>query len=192
MLRALFLSIIGTVFLMSASGQDTTEYVRKEPPSEKKDTRPFKDRIWIGGGLGLNFGSITAIQIEPLVGYKVDKKGKFSVGTGLSYRYFSDNRYTPRIEYSAYGYRFFTRYRVIPQAYLHCEFLDLNAERYIGIGDVVQRIWIPHLLVGGGVSQPISEHSSFTLQALWEVLQDPNSVYRGQGPIISGGIGFGF
>lgn len=180
------------MLLLSASAQDTTEYVRKGPPPEKKDKRPFKDRLWFGGGLGLNFGSVTAIQLEPLVGYKVDQKGKFSVGTGLSYRYFSDNRYNPAIEYSAYGYRFFTRYRVIPQAYLHCEFLDLNAERYIGIGETVHRIWIPHLLVGGGVSQPIGEHSSFMLQVLWEVLQDPNSVYRGQGPIFSGGVGFGF
>lgn len=175
-----------------SSAQDTTAYVQQEPPVEKKDGRPFKDRIWFGGGLGLNFGSVTAIQIEPLVGYKIDQKGKFSVGTGVTYWYFSDNRYVPRVEYNAYGYRLFTRYRVIPQAYLHTEFLHMNAQRYISVVEGVQRIWVPHLLVGGGYVQPIGEHSSFALQILWEVLQDPHSVYYGQGPIISGGVGFGF
>ena len=180
------------IAFLPAWAQDTTEYVQHDTPKEKKDTRPLKDRIWFGGGLGLNFGNVTAIQLEPLVGYKVDRKGKFSVGTGLSYRYFSDNRYTPKYEYSAYGYRLFTRYRVIPQAYVHAEFLDLNAQPYLVIGDRSARIWIPHLLVGGGVSQPIGGQASFTMQVLWEVLQDPNSVYRGLGPVFSGGVGFGF
>ena len=174
------------------AAQDSTDYVQKGPLKEQGETRPFKDRIWFGGGLGLNFGSVTAIQIEPLVGYKIDQKGKFSVGTGFTYWYFSDNRWVPKIEYNAYGYRLFSRYRVIQQAYLHGEFLHMNAERYIGLREGVQRIWVPHMLVGGGYIQPIGARSSFTLQVLWEVMQDPNSVYYGQGPIISGGIGFGF
>jgi hypothetical protein len=185
------------IFLLLAMGctlntvaQDSTVYV--ESQKVKKDTRPLKDRLWFGGGLGLNFGNVTSIQIEPLVGYKVDKNGKFSVGTGLTYWYLSDNRFTPKVEQNAYGYRLFSRYRFIPQAFAHTEFLNLNAERFIGATSDVQRIWVPHLLVGGGYAQPISGSSVFTLQVLWEVLQDPNSVYRGQGPIISGGLGFGF
>lgn len=190
--RAWTLLLAIALFPLTVRAQDTTEYVRPAAATEKKDTRPFKDRIWFGGGLGLNFGSVTAIQIEPLVGYKVDKKNKLSVGTGITYWYFSDNRYTPRLEYDAYGYRLFSRYRVIPQAYLHAEFLHMNAERYLGFNEGVQRIWVPHVLVGGGYVQPIGAHSSFALQILWEVMQDPNSVYYGQGPIISGGVGFGF
>jgi hypothetical protein len=191
MKRSLLIALVLVTTAGTALAQDTTDYVQKEPPKEK-DSRPLKDRIWFGGGVGLNFGSVTAIQVEPMVGYKVDPKGKFSLGTGFTYWYFSDNRYVPRIEYNAYGYRLFARYRVIEQAYLHGEFLHMNAERYIGIGEGVQRIWVPHLLLGGGYRQPIGSNSSFTLQVLWEVLQDPQSVYFGQGPIISGGIGFGF
>jgi hypothetical protein len=192
MYRALLIILSIPLALASVWAQDTTEYVQKEPPKEKRDTRPLKDRIWFGGGLGLNFGSVTAIQIEPLVGYKVDQAGKFSVGTGITYWYFSDNRYTPSVEYNAYGYRLFTRYRFIEQAYLHTEFLNLNAERYDDVTDDIRRIWVPHLLVGGGYIQPIGEHSSFMVQVLFEVLQDPNSVYYGQGPIFSAGVGFGF
>jgi hypothetical protein len=192
MFRAPFVLFCHLLAFAPLWAQDTTEYVQKEPVKEKRDMRPLKDRIWFGGGLGLNFGSVTAIQIEPLVGYKVDQAGKFSVGTGLTYWYFRDNRYPPAIEYNAYGYRFFTRYRFIQQAYLHAEFLNLNAERYDDVTDALRRIWVPHLLVGGGYIQPIGERSSFTVQVLFEVLQDPNSVYYGQGPIFSAGVGFGF
>ena len=30
---------------------------------------PFKDRIFVGGNLGLTFGTITNIEIAPLIGY---------------------------------------------------------------------------------------------------------------------------
>ncbi|MBK9596846.1 MAG: hypothetical protein IPO60_00625 [Flavobacteriales bacterium] len=51
---------------------------------------------------------------------------------------------------------------------------------------------MPHLLLGAGYVQPIGGRSSFYLQVLFEVLQDPNSIYYGQGPILSGGVGIGF
>ncbi|HNK68827.1 MAG TPA: hypothetical protein PKH36_08910, partial [Flavobacteriales bacterium] len=146
---------------------------------------------WYGGGIGLNFGTVTSIQLEPMVGYKVDRKGKFSVGPGITWWYLNDGRYRPRYEFNAYGYRLFARYRAIPQAYLHTEFLHMNAQRYFG-NEGVRRIWVPHLLAGAGFAQSLGGRSAIYLQVLWELLQDPNSVYYGQGPIISGGVGLGF
>lgn len=157
-----------------------------------KDTRPFSERIWFGGGVGLSFGTVTAIQVDPLVGYKVDQDGKFSVGVGGSYWYYQDNRFTPSINYTGYGYRTFARYRFIPQLYAHTEFLHLNVERYDYTTDMVARIWVPHVLVGAGYVQQLAGRSSIYFQILFDVLQDPNSVYANQGPIISGGIGIGF
>lgn len=187
--------LLFTVLLLAAvagaHAQDTTEYVAKAP-KEKRDKRPMKDRLWFGGGLGLNFGTVTAIQVEPLVGYKVDQAGKFSVGTGLTYWYMRDNRFEPALSINAYGYRIFSRYRFIEQAYAHVEYLNLNAERYDLVTDQVRRLWVPHLLVGGGYVQQLGANSSLSMQVLWEVMQDPNSVYRGMGPIIGGGVGFGF
>jgi hypothetical protein len=186
----LLLSVLFTG--LYALAQDSTAYVG-DPPKERKDTRPLKDRLWFGGGLGLQFGTYTSIQASPMVGYKVDQDGKFSVGTGITYQYTSDKRYTPAYSYSLYGYRLFTRYRVIEQAYIHAEFLHMNAPYYVATLDSKARLWVPHLLLGGGVRQPIGGVSTLNLQILWEVLQDPNSVYRGTpGPIISGGVGFGF
>jgi hypothetical protein len=184
----LFLSLL-VAFAMRA--QDTTEYVTQAPVQEERFR--LKDRLWFGGGIGLNFGTVTAIQLDPLVGVHLDRNRKFSSGLGLSYWYYRDGRWNPPIEQNAYGYRVFSRYRVIEQAYLHAEFLHLNAERIIGTFEMrQQRIWVPHLLLGAGYVQPLGSGSSIYLQILFDVLQDPNSVYANQGPILSGGVGIGF
>lgn len=182
--------ILFSIFCMSLAvqAQDSTAYVQQE--AKAKETIPFKDRIWFGGGIGLSFGTVTAIQLDPIVGVYLDNKRKLSTGLGPSYAYFRDNRYD--YEQSNYGYRVFTRYRVIPQAYLHAEFLNMNTPPFYNSVEGIRRIWVPHLLLGAGYVQPIGDRSSFYLQVLFEVLQDPNSIYYGQGPILSGGVGFGF
>ncbi|HMC97294.1 MAG TPA: hypothetical protein VKG92_06575, partial [Flavobacteriales bacterium] len=68
----------------------------------------------------------------------------------------------------------------------------LNAQRYILLDNEIRRMWIPHVLIGGGYVQSLSARSSMYFQVLWEVLQDPNSIYLNQGPIISAGVGIGF
>lgn len=182
MLRSLTITVLLLTGLI-AQAQDA---------ATSRNAHDFADRLWFGGGIGLSFGTVTAIQLDPLVGYKVDEEGKFSVGLGGSYWYYQDNRYSPSVNFTGYGYRTFTRYRFIEQLYAHAEFLHLNVERYIGLTDQVSRIWVPHLLVGGGYRQPLGDNSSIYFQALFDVLQDPNSVYRNQGPIISAGVGIGF
>lgn len=189
MIRHLFILLSILFATLAAQAQDSTAYVSEKP--QKKPT-PFKDRIWFGGGVGLSFGTVTAIQLDPIVGVYLDNKRKLSTGVGPSYSYFRDNRYTPAYEQSNYGYRLFTRYRVIPQAYLHAEFLHENTQPFYNYDNHLGRIWVPHLLLGAGYVQPIGNRSSFYLQVLFEVLQDPNSIYYGQGPILSGGVGFGF
>jgi hypothetical protein len=183
------LSIIG-VFLGSSFPGMAQETTTNEP----KDTRPLSERIWFGGGVGLSFGTVTAIQLDPLVGYKVDPNGKLSFGLGGSYWYFRDNRFPTPYDFKAYGYRTFGRYRVIEQAYLHAEFLHMNVEanRFASFSEIKPRIWVPHLLLGAGYVQPLGARSSFFIQVLFDVLQDPNSIYFNQGPIFSGGVGIGF
>lgn len=88
----------------------------------------------------------------------------------------------------------FTRYRFIEQAFAHAEFLHMNVEgnRNPPFYDRPGRIWVPHLLVGGGYVQSLGGRGSIYLQVLFEVIQDPNSIYRAQGPIFGGGVGIGF
>lgn len=189
MSRTFALLLALPLWLAAHAQSDSTAYVQE---NQDEPEQAFKDRLWFGGGIGLSFGTYTAVQLDPLVGIYVDKGRKLSTGLGASYWYFRDSRYTPALEQSVYGYRLFSRYRVIEQAFLHAEFLHLNAERYSTLDQTVQRMWVPHLLVGAGYVQPLGGNASFYLQVLFEVLQDPNSLYLGQGPILSGGVGVGF
>jgi len=161
------------------------------PPKDKKDPRPLKDRLWFGGGVSLMFGTVTNLGVAPMVGYKVDQKGKLSTGIGLNYYYFKDSRYVPSYESSNYGWSLFSRYRVIPQAYLHAEFNSQNYEIYNPFGDDRRREWVPFLLVGGGYSQQLAGNSYMTVQILWDVIQDIRSPY-GSAPFFTAGFGVGF
>ena len=171
-----------------AAAQDTLDYAQPRKPETPK--RPLKDRLYFGGGLGLSFGTVTSINVEPFVGYKLDQAGKLSVGTGISYWYYKDNRYVPSYETNSYGYRFFSRYRVLQPVYLHAEYSSQNYEIFRFDGSVT-REWVPMLLLGGGYVSQVGNSSAFYVQVLWDVIQDVRSPYGGQ-PFISVGVGIGF
>ena len=183
----------------SLAQTDTTDYVtpRNEqapapPPTPPSPKTPIKDKIYFGGNLGLSFGTVTSIAIEPLIGWKWTPK--LSSGLVLSYWYFEDKRYTPSYKSSSYGYRLFTRYRVIPQAYLHVEWAQFfyddifdPEDLSFGPGNV------PYLFVGGGLSQPLGGNAHMFFQLLYEVIQDERSVYRSNNDIyMSVGVAAGF
>ncbi|HMQ77069.1 MAG TPA: hypothetical protein PKE21_13465 [Flavobacteriales bacterium] len=168
---------------------DTTATPRK-PTSEQP--RTLKDRIWFGGGLGLAFGSVTNIAVEPLVGYKITRNGKLSAGLGISYQYFRDNRFAPAFETSVYGGRLFTRYRIIEQLFAHVEYSQMNFELYDLYQDRFFRRWVPFLLIGGGYSAHLGGGTYLTATVLFDVIQDPFSPYAGGEPWIGAGVGFGF
>ena len=191
-MRSFLLSISVVILCLSAGAQYVPEdSLDTNTRTDRKDPRPLKDRIWFGGGIGLSFGTVTAIQVDPLIGYKVDQKGKFSVGLGGSYWYFNDKRFIDG-DFSAFGYRVFTRYRVIQPLYAHAEFLHMNLEGREPFALDRQRIWVPHLLLGAGYVQSLAGRSSIFIQVLFDVLQDPNSIYSNTGPIFMGGVGIGF
>ncbi len=181
--------LIATLAMVNAQAQQTAP---KAPVKQRRDTRPLADRIWFGGGVGLSFGTVTAIQLDPLVGYKVDTLGRFTAGIGASYWYLRDNRFVLDNTFEGYGYRPFLRYRFLEQAFAHAEFLHMNVDSFDPVEQRMERIWVPHLLVGGGYAQPLGERSSIYFQVLFDVLQDPKSIYADQGPILGGGVGVGF
>ena len=182
-MKRLILLALASVALHAVHAQD-----------QPRDPRPLADRVWFGGNIGLSFGTFTAVQLDPMIGYKVDQEGRFSLGVGGSYWYFRDNRFAVPYDFTAFGYRTFARYRFIEQAFAHVEFLHMNVEanRFGPLSEIRPRIWVPHLLVGGGYIQRMGGRSSLMVQVLFDVWQDPNSIYSGRGPIFGGGLGFGF
>jgi hypothetical protein len=194
-MKIFYLLLFFLVLSCGAFAQDTIVVTRERPHEykaarERSDKPPMVNRFYYGGYLNLTFGSYTALGIEPLVAYKINPR--LSFGTILTYEYVSDKTH-PGYTYSAsnYGASLFSRFRVIPQIYLHTEFSEMYYESY-KTGGYRSRYMVPFLFVGGGYSQQLSENTWFNTQILFDVIQNENSPYKNWVPFYSIGFGVGF
>ena len=183
----LFLSVMFWVHTSYAQVQfqDTTTAEETVVPKAKID----KSKLYYGGNVNLSIGNYTVIGATPLVGYKVSPQ--FSVGGQLAYEYVRDRRYSTDYETSNYGLSIFSRYRVVPQLYVHAEFSEMNYKLYNNLGGS-ERTWVPFLWLGGGFSQPISRNTWLNAQVLFDVINNENSPYKDWEPFYSIGFGVGF
>lgn len=153
---------------------------------------PFKDRLFVGGNFGLTFGTITNIEVAPIVGYNV--KPNWAVGVGARYSYYQDNFYSPPYKTNIYGGLVFTRYIVYKGLFLEGNFEANNFDvyKFDPVTELYypERDWIPSLLLGGGYAQPIGGNSAFFISILYDVLQNRYSPYYGV-PVIRAGFGIG-
>ena len=51
----------------------------------------FKERLFYGGNFWLQWGTVTFIDVSPVVGYRVNER--FSMGPGLVYNYYKERIY---------------------------------------------------------------------------------------------------
>ena len=165
---------------------------RSQPSGAAQAARPqpsFRERLFFGGNLGLNFGSLTFIMISPTVGYRINDK--LSAGIGPSYSYYSDNRDRNfKFETQTYGGRFFTQYRVHESIMLYSEYELLNMEVPDLFFTKLERRNVSSLFLGGGYMQPIGRNSALSLMLLYNVLETDFTVY--ENPIIRTGFMTGF
>ena len=147
----------------------------------------FKDRIFFGGNLGLQFGTITLIEISPLVGYKITDD--LSAGLGFTYQFYKDTRFDPDYSTNIIGGRVFARYYIYKDFFAHTEVEVLNYDAYFWTSNYKENITITNVLVGGGYSQWISQRASVNIMILWNLNEDINSLYSN--PIIRIGFNVG-
>ncbi|EAZ81246.1 hypothetical protein [Algoriphagus machipongonensis] len=133
------------------------------------DSIPFKDRLYFGGNFGMQFGTVTLLDISPLVGVMITPK--LSSGLGITYQYFNDKRYYGG-ESSSYGGRIFTRYNVLPNIFVHGEYERLNFDNYNLLTDEFERIWANSLFLGGGYFAPFGPRGGANFTFLYNVLHD--------------------
>ncbi len=144
--------------------------------------RQLSDKIFFGGGLGMQFGSVTAINISPIVGYTpVDNlyfglKGKYEY-----YKYSNYNTGT-----SIYGGSLFGMYSFFEAVAVYAEYEVLSLESLYfdplqmqGHGD---RFWLQSPLVGGGYIQSLGGRSKLMLMILWNLNETYGTYYSN--PII--------
>ncbi len=148
----------------------------------------IRDKIFTGGNIGLSFGTLTYIDISPLLGYKITPK--FSAGLGVTYIYYKDNIVPNNNSSSIYGGRTFARYLVLENVFAYSEYEVLNREIYDDVRRKERRVNVGSFFVGAGYQQRIGGNSFMNLMVLWNLNENPYSLYRN--PIIRGGVNIGF
>jgi len=184
MLKYIFIILLLFSSFSSISGQEKKE----EPP-------PLRERLFYGGYLGLQFGSITDIQIAPVIGLWV--RPRIAIAVGPEYRY---QKY-PAAYYgyddykvSIYGGKSYLQFVVVPDLntiiplgahtgiFLHLEDEMLSLPyAYINVSKS-GRFFVNTVLAGGGISQPLGQRSSVNFMVLWAL---NNSEYGFHGPLYS-------
>jgi hypothetical protein len=188
------ISVAAVVILMviacplMAQAPDSTSYDEKaDSPSAKGST--VAERLYFGGTIGFSFGNYTRFSVSPLVGYRLARM--WSIGGRVMYEYVKDKRYAVDFTSHNYGGSLFARFRPISQLYLHGEYVYMSYKWKSDIGES-DREWVPYLLLGGGIVQPISTRASAFVEVLVDVLRDEDSPYDDWEPWISVGVTAGF
>ncbi len=127
----------------------------------------LSERIYFGGGLGLNGGTDSYgnryfyVGLYPIIGYMVNNQ--FSVGTGISYQYYSYPDFDQ--SYSQYGISPFARYS-FGQVFLYSEYSLLNTPT---TSTSVRKNY-SRLLLGVGFTQPLGQRGALNVMGLYDVL----------------------
>ncbi|HNQ66903.1 MAG TPA: hypothetical protein PKN32_00880 [Bacteroidales bacterium] len=158
--------------LTSANAQ----YLENNPTTAK--------RIFFGGDVGLSFGSVTFISVNPIIGYRVSNR--LSMGTGINYTYANSSYYN--YEGSMYGGNVFASYTIIKNlgevlnAYqgsgilLYAEYSAINISNYYDFPGTSIK-WIGTPLAGFAFQTPIGKKSYMLIMVLYNFNECSMSPY---------------
>ncbi len=185
--RATLNSILGiTIFCFTLIPTFSLSQITNEKSNSKMDLR---SKLYFGGGFGLQFGSLTLVEISPLVGYKITPK--WSAGISPTYKYFKFKDYYSGNSYSStnvWGGSLFSRYDIFQNVFAHVEYESLFYNTKI-TGGFTEMLQYNSFLVGGGYQQPIGGNSGMYLLVLWNLNDTPDSPYNN--PVIRVGFNIG-
>ena len=176
--RALTIRLILAILLASVVST-YAQGRRDEPP-------PLRERIFVGGSFGLQFGSYTSIEINPVVGIWL--LPRLAVAAGPGYEYMKYQNVSTSI-YSARGYLQFAVLRDIDKFiplgihssivfHAEDELLNLDAAYWGSIARNEDRFFVNSVLIGGGLSQQLGRKGSFNILVLWVVTDSGYDLYN--------------
>lgn len=153
---------------------------------QAQDEDPFlpgsmsKNKFFVGGGLGLQLGTFTNINVSPIFGYHLTNH--LSFGAGFAYQYYREKFYSPPLVLNIWGGRAFANLYFIPEFYLHAEYeyLTYKSDLYNQF-HTIENIISENVLVGGGLKQMISDDDGFYLLLLYNINQ---TIYTPYNPLV--------
>lgn len=155
-------------------------------PTPKKS---FKERMFLGGGVILNFSSSGFIVgASPTVGYRITDRWDVGVGASVLYSRFGFQGL--RFDNLVYGGSTFTRYDILQGIFAQAEFQVVNTNAYNQLtGEDEGRKTVPLLYLGGGLRQSLGGNLYALIFLLYDVVDSPYSPY--QNPFYRAGIVWG-
>ncbi len=127
----------------------------------------LKDRIYFGGGFGLNGGNDAFgnryfyVALNPIVGYMITPQ--FSGGLGIQWQHYSYPDFNTTID--QYGVSPFLRYN-FGQLFAYTEYNVFNTPTF---GNT-ERKTFDRLLLGVGYSQPLGRRGAINAMALYDLI----------------------
>jgi hypothetical protein len=145
----------------------------------------LRERLFFGGNLGLQFGTITDIQISPVIGLWV--LPRVAIAVGPDYRFYKFDRDHTDI----YGGKSYAEFVVIQDIssflpfgvhtgiffHLEDELLSLQSSFWKPLPITSDRFYINTVLAGGGISQQLGRRSSMNIMVLWALNDSGYEVY---------------
>jgi hypothetical protein len=166
------------VFLFFGIGLQAQDYISEQTPEKPEKKGGFQSsRMFFGGDFGLNFGEYTAINFDPLVGYRFTDK--FSSGVQLDYSFIHISSLD--ISTSIYGASVFATHIVYKNLFIRAQYEWQSLEsRYFmsGIYSSKDRFSLNDFYVGGGIRTPIGNRSYANLMILWNLNESSLSPYQ--------------
>jgi len=193
MKKIILLSLIAVSTILPDSLDTKTDSIQTTQQTQVTQPQQTASKWYYGGTLGFSFwNDYFYLTVQPMVGYKVTPKLSIGGKIGYSYINYSD----VDIDTHNYGASLFSRFRVIPQLYLHGEFVYWSYETIVFNQSTQNyesgRDWVPFILLGGGFVQQLGPNTSMFIEVLVDVLNDDNSPYEEWDPFVSFGVGVGF
>lgn len=167
------------------SGQDVDDDRFPYEQRQVKDTPALRERLFFGGSIGLVFGTITDIELAPVVGMWV--LPRIAVAVGPDYRFYKD-RYSKT---AIYGGKAYVQLVVIEDInkliplgghtglYVHVEneLLSLKTSFWKYPPYQGDRFYVNTVLTGIGISQQIGRRSSLNFTVLWPLNESEYELY---------------
>jgi hypothetical protein len=186
--KTILVTIIAAVFLFSSQLASGQKIVTEKPP--------LRERIFFGGNMALQLGTLTDIELLPVAGIWL--LPRIAVAAGPGFRYYSFNGTHTNV-FSGRAYLQLVPIRDIDRLIpvgvhtsiilqLEDEVMSLDSKYWHNVDLSPKRFTVNTVLAGPGISQQLGKKSSMNIVVLWGLAPTDYELYSN--PVIRIGIVF--